>query len=309
MRVFYDKYEKNALWGKDLYCYLSDLYQNRAHYCVMFLSKNYANKLWTNHERKAAQARAFGENEEYILPVRLDNTEIPGILPTIGYLRWPPEDEESISSAIVSKLQGRSEEPLGSNFARVRNEQRATIQSPSHAQSIEFFINEASLIQISKEKVFKRVMLTAAGFILCSIIIAVFFYTNIVTMSYLLNHPEIIIVISAVLVITWIWNYRYLQIFFAKESTGKLGTYLGRGKFICRTNDRNYMEYQVNSHCIYPKCDGIAFIRNTPPREKGNYPFIGSCTVDERRHTYEVDVNGIGTLKQFDWRPVENNKA
>lgn len=309
VRVFYDKYEKNTLWGKDLYCYLADLYQNRAHYCVMFLSKNYANKLWTNHERKAAQARAFRENEEYILPVRLDSTEIPGILPTIGYLRWPPENEESISIAIVSKLQGKSEDPLGSNSARFRNEQRATIQSPLHAQSIEFLINEASLIQISKEKVFKRVMLTATVFILCSIIIAVSFYTNIIAISSLLNHPEIIVTIGASLGITWIWNYRYLKIFFAKESIGRLGTYLGGGKFYCRTNDRSYMEYQVTSDCNYPKCDGMVFIRNPPPREQGNYPFIGSCTVDERRHTYEVDVNGIGTPKQFDWRPLENNKA
>src|SRR5205823_1540804 len=66
VRVFYDKYEKATLWGKNLYDYLSDLYQNKAHYCVMFLSQHYANKLWTNHERQAAQARAFEEHEEYI---------------------------------------------------------------------------------------------------------------------------------------------------------------------------------------------------------------------------------------------------
>ena len=52
----------------------------------MFLSEHYARNLWTNHERENAQARAFQENHEYILPVRLDDTEIPGILPTVGYL-------------------------------------------------------------------------------------------------------------------------------------------------------------------------------------------------------------------------------
>src|SRR6266566_5558925 len=77
-----DKYEKATLWGKNLYTYLSDVYQNKARYCVMFLSRNYAAKLWTNHEREAAQARAFRENEEYILPIRLDDTDIPGILST-----------------------------------------------------------------------------------------------------------------------------------------------------------------------------------------------------------------------------------
>ena len=104
IEVFYDKYEKNTLWGKDLYTYLSDLYQHKARFCVMFLSQHYATKLWTNHERQAAQARAFSEHKEYILPIRLDNTQIPGLLPTIGYLSWSEETPESIADAIVEKL-------------------------------------------------------------------------------------------------------------------------------------------------------------------------------------------------------------
>ncbi len=104
VRVFYDVFEKSNLWGKNLYSYLSELYQNKARFCVMILSQHYANKLWTNHERQAAQARAFTENEEYILPIRLDNTEIPGILPTIAYLNAQDESVETIVAAILSKL-------------------------------------------------------------------------------------------------------------------------------------------------------------------------------------------------------------
>lgn len=104
LTVFYDRYEKASLWGKNLYTHLSDVYLNEAAYCVMLLSKHYATKVWTRHEREAAQARAFQENAEYILPVRLDDTQIPGILPTIGYLQWPPEDAESIADAVVTKV-------------------------------------------------------------------------------------------------------------------------------------------------------------------------------------------------------------
>jgi len=109
--VFIDSYEKTTLWGMDLYTYLSEIYQHKARYCVMFLSRHYAAKLWTNHERKAAQARAFSENKEYILPVRLDNTEIPGISPTIAYLSWPPETAETIADAIMEKLGRTSSKP------------------------------------------------------------------------------------------------------------------------------------------------------------------------------------------------------
>lgn len=103
-KVFYDGFEKAKLWGEDLYVYLSELYAHRARYCVMFLSEHYARKLWTNHERKAAQSRAFRENEAYILPIRLDSTEIPGILETVGYLNWHDEGAEKIASYILQKL-------------------------------------------------------------------------------------------------------------------------------------------------------------------------------------------------------------
>jgi hypothetical protein len=86
IKVFYDKYEIVTLWGKNLLDHLQDIYQNKAKYTVMFISKNYAEKVWSNHERKSAQARAFLSNQDYILPARFDNTEIPGILPTIGYI-------------------------------------------------------------------------------------------------------------------------------------------------------------------------------------------------------------------------------
>lgn len=85
-RVFYDKYETVSLWGKDLYTHLREIYFQRAKYTVMFISKHYKKKLWTNHERESAQARAFLENKEYILPARFDSTKIPGFLPTVGYV-------------------------------------------------------------------------------------------------------------------------------------------------------------------------------------------------------------------------------
>src|SRR5205085_1301981 len=86
VHVFYDKYEQANLWGKDLYAHLQDVYSHRSRYIVMFLSKHYKEKLWTNHERQSAQARAFKEKREFILPARFDGTEIPGLLPTIGYI-------------------------------------------------------------------------------------------------------------------------------------------------------------------------------------------------------------------------------
>lgn len=103
-RVFYDEYERATLWGRDLYSHLSDVYRNRARFCITFLSRSYSDKLWTNHERQSAQARAFRENEEYILPIRLDDTEIPGVLETTGYLDARALSMEDVFHTLAQKL-------------------------------------------------------------------------------------------------------------------------------------------------------------------------------------------------------------
>ena len=86
IRVFFDDYERDVLWGKDLYAHLCEVYQRMCRFCVIFVSKEYAEKVWTNQERQSAQARAMSEKQEYILPARFDDTPIPGLLDTVGYI-------------------------------------------------------------------------------------------------------------------------------------------------------------------------------------------------------------------------------
>jgi hypothetical protein len=106
VEVFYDKFEETKLWGKDLYTYLSDVYQNQAFFTVMFISEAYKEKLWANHERKSAQARAFSENKEYILPAFFDTAvEVPGVLKTTGYMDLSKLNPKQFADKIVEKLQ------------------------------------------------------------------------------------------------------------------------------------------------------------------------------------------------------------
>jgi hypothetical protein len=101
-RVFYDRYEQVDLWGRDLYTHLDDVYRKRAKF-ASFSSRHYADKVWTNHERKSAQARAFNEKSEYILPVRFDDTEVPGMLPTIGYINATTREPAELALMIANK--------------------------------------------------------------------------------------------------------------------------------------------------------------------------------------------------------------
>ena len=104
IHVFYDDFEKENLWGENLYTHLREVYSEKAQYTIMFCSKYYARKLWTNHERESAQERAFRENKTYILPVRFDDTKIPGILDTIGYIDLRNTSADKLCKLIIRKL-------------------------------------------------------------------------------------------------------------------------------------------------------------------------------------------------------------
>jgi hypothetical protein len=100
---FYDRYEEVTLWGKDLAEHLDKVYRS-ARYCVMFISRHYAEKVWSNHERKSALARAVQEKGEYILPARFDGTEVPGVRHTIGYVDLRDKSPAQLVDMILKKL-------------------------------------------------------------------------------------------------------------------------------------------------------------------------------------------------------------
>ena len=104
VRVFYDKFEEHTLSGKNLIDYLQDIYKNKAKYTVMFISEYYAKKAWTTHERKSMQERAYRESEEYILPARFDNTEIPGLYSTVSYIDLNFKTPYEFTKVILQKI-------------------------------------------------------------------------------------------------------------------------------------------------------------------------------------------------------------
>jgi tetratricopeptide (TPR) repeat protein len=110
LRIFYDDYEQANLLGETLTEYLIDIYKNKASFCLVLVSKHYIVKRWTRHEWKAAQARAFEEYDKaYILPIRIDDSELPGLLPTIGYMTLKKDNLSDIVNVILQKTLFQSE--------------------------------------------------------------------------------------------------------------------------------------------------------------------------------------------------------
>lgn len=71
---------------------------------MIFVSKEYQSRKWTIHEARSAQARALEEKgNDYILPIRIDGTELEGLLPTIGYVSIEM-GLEKIGDMLIKKL-------------------------------------------------------------------------------------------------------------------------------------------------------------------------------------------------------------
>lgn len=71
---------------------------------MIFISEYYPVKKWTKHELKAAQAREFLEENDYILPVRFDDTVIPGLNETKGFIDGNKITPEELAEAIIEKV-------------------------------------------------------------------------------------------------------------------------------------------------------------------------------------------------------------
>ena len=70
----------------------------------MFVSKEYVSKSWPIHERRASVSRAVRVREQYILPVRFDDSTLPGLPTATKYLsasEYPPAE---LASLIADKL-------------------------------------------------------------------------------------------------------------------------------------------------------------------------------------------------------------
>lgn len=132
VKTFLDADYLAETWGEDLVEFFDTIYRKRARFAMLFISRHYAEKTWPRHERRSALARALEERGAYVLPVRLDDTEIEGLRPTLGYLDSRKTGIDGLVRAFVSKLTGRSHWPDGwpgdrvprtmSELAQVRSE-------------------------------------------------------------------------------------------------------------------------------------------------------------------------------------------
>ncbi|WP_440412217.1 TIR domain-containing protein [Neorhizobium petrolearium] len=128
--VFYDFWEQGTLWGKDLFQHLDEVYQHRSRYCVIIISKHYTRRNWPRHELRSAQSRAFKSSVEYVLPVRLDDTPVPGLPETIGYLDLRSMPIDRAIELLTNKIKcAQTQAVFPKDLHGLNEEERASIMA------------------------------------------------------------------------------------------------------------------------------------------------------------------------------------
>lgn len=121
VKVFYDEYYEADIWGKDLVEYFHNIFTNKALFVVPFISKNYINSIWARHEIRSSLSKAISQRNEYILPVKLDETEIPSLPSTIAYIDFKTHSVTDIADLCCQKLQICESQSPGSILSKVKS--------------------------------------------------------------------------------------------------------------------------------------------------------------------------------------------
>lgn len=151
--VFLDSDHLADTWGEDLIEFFDRLFRERARYAMLFISGPYRDKAWPRHERRSALARALKERGPYVLPVRLEQIEIQGLLPTVGYLDANRVGIEGIVKALQGKLADRSSWPDAWSRDHVPRTERELMQAFSEKPLAWEFFTFAGALQISRAAV------------------------------------------------------------------------------------------------------------------------------------------------------------
>jgi tetratricopeptide (TPR) repeat protein len=103
-RVLYDKYHEAEFARIDLDTYLQRLYHDESELIVVFFSENYERKEWPGLEWRAIRDVIKQRRESAVVPVRFDNTEIPGLFSTDGSLAVDDREPATIADLILQRL-------------------------------------------------------------------------------------------------------------------------------------------------------------------------------------------------------------
>lgn len=132
--------------------YFTEVYMKRARFVAMFISKRYAEKEWPRVEKRAALARALTERSEYVLPIRIDDTELSGMPPTVIYIEAVREGIPGIANGILHKLGEKRVKPTVPYHGKVAKTKEELRELIAQRTPVWEFVLYASVLYQGREE-------------------------------------------------------------------------------------------------------------------------------------------------------------
>ncbi|HCN19203.1 MAG: hypothetical protein A3C38_05215 [Planctomycetes bacterium RIFCSPHIGHO2_02_FULL_50_42] len=102
--VFYYEYYRSQLLGKKLGLEFQKVYGPRTRFFVPLVSKEYISKYWPRYELDVAMQEAKRRDKEFILPLALDDSRLPGIDDDVAYIDLRKTDIKEVAEILLNKL-------------------------------------------------------------------------------------------------------------------------------------------------------------------------------------------------------------
>ena len=103
-RVFYDEFFLTHLFGKRLDGEFARKFGAETRFLVPFVSHEYAQRPWPQYEWSVASSESHRREEEFILPLRVDDTHLLGLSDAVCYLDLRTMDLVEVADVLISKL-------------------------------------------------------------------------------------------------------------------------------------------------------------------------------------------------------------
>lgn len=103
-KVLYDKFHEAELARPDLDTYLQRLYLEESELIAVFLCADYERKEWCGLEWRAIRNLIKRRQASTVMPLRFDDTEIPGLFTIDGYVTIGERAPDDIANLILERL-------------------------------------------------------------------------------------------------------------------------------------------------------------------------------------------------------------
>jgi len=102
--IFYDYDYQSQLARPNLDTLLQEIYRSNSELVVIFLCSEYAQKQWCGLEWRAIRDIIKSREDDRVMFIRFDNTQIDGVLSIDGYIDASAFDEPEIAKFILERL-------------------------------------------------------------------------------------------------------------------------------------------------------------------------------------------------------------